>query len=653
MKKMKAFSALYLALFTLVASAASNKEGKISKINLLPSKDSAVLILNYQGSGAFNVVHAGTKPTIVVEVSNLEIPANLTRSINVASSGGPVIEAIPYSANGKNKHAAKIVLQLKEDVLINKTEGDGRFILEMKRKNASLNTAETNIDLPTKPILNSKNSYKKGAWVESDEVKNHTAAPEKSEELAKKLVEVLNSPPENKRYFGSNVTVESSDMSVLDVFRLVGEASGLNIVTDSDVNAKLNFSLKDVPWDQLLDIAMQQADLKASVTGSVVRVYSATKFNKEQEAKRKEIAAASDLEPTIMAVIPISFAKAGDAKTMLDELLTQDSESYKRRTEFINTLPTEARAGMERIDQALVRGKIRVDDRTNSLIVTNTKPTIERIKKLIAELDIPIPQVLIDSKIIIASEKFSKSVGMKWGTKVVTGGQGLAGVVGSYNNGQVTLSNSNAAAYSVTGTDKSAQFGFQLGAGPRANINAAIDLSEINGTAKTIASPRVIVNNRTAASISDGQSVQLITPGTNNGPATSQLISAKLQLDVTPQVTNAGSVLLTVNLTKDQPEGSGSGLTINTKSIKSEVLVDSGSTLVLGGVYQLVKTNDSNGIPLLKDLPFLGQLFRTDSEGLTKSELMVFITPQILYPKTNSSTQDAISSGESNSPSML
>jgi type IV pilus assembly protein PilQ len=640
---MKFLSSMVFTAFTLANLAHAEEPGMIKKVEFLPGKERSMFSIAYDGRGSFRVFQSEKHSHIIVEADSLSLPASLTRSIDASSSGSPVIQVTPYNSGSGTRLISKFVLQLKDAADVQSSDTPGRFTLEIKPKAGSLLSAAAKKPFNPASVKIGRN------WSESDQVKTKTGANEKSEDVALKLVEVLNSAPTDKNYFGSRVSFEASGADIHDIFRLVGDASGLNIITDSDVNAKASYSLKDIPWDQLLDLVIQQAQLKAAVVGNVIRITTLAKFNKDQEERKKEIALGDDLEPVLMAVLPLSYAKAEDMKKMIDSLLVK-SKSSGVAVVSQNNQPggpqgpqgpqgnnNQNNAGpggapVSTLAQAFVRGQIEIDARSNSLVITNTKEAIERVRRLVNELDVPLPQVLIDAKFVVASEEFSRSIGMSFGAGATSGGTGRAGLgLGTNGLGFTAPTAASNPQFAVAAPDAGSNLGFKIGSGLHGNLNAVLNLSEINGTSKTVASPRVIVNNKTAANIQDGSEFTVLLPATQGGTSTTQTISANLNLSVTPQITSSGSVLLDVNISNDSPgPTTANTVAVNKKSIDTEVLVDSGSTLVLGGVYQFATTKADRGIPLLKDLPFLGQLFRTNTEEIKKSELMVFITPQVL-----------------------
>ena len=656
-----------LGLITMSAPAFAGT-GKVTKVELNPAKERAIFVLSYEGDSAkFRMIQSEEHANVVVEAENVELPARLSRAIDLSKSNGPVLQVTPYSAGDAKRPLSKFVLQLRGGADVISSELPGKFMLELKKK----------AELPSKA---KKTAGARGpvrpSWSETDSVSTHAAASEKSEEVARRLVEVLNSAPEDKKYFGSPVTIEGSKMEVHQVFELIGSTAGLNIVTDADVKGEANYSLRDVPWDQVLDIVVQQNQLKAKVSGNVVRLITAKKFNEEQEEKLREISIADELEPVVMAVVPLSFATAVNMKKTVETLLvnrtanatvtgaTTGSGSGAAGSAAGGAGSAGSRGAAEaaerRMQQDFVRGRIEIDARSNSLVITNTRETIERIRRLVKELDVALPQVLIDTKVVIAQENFTRKVGFKWGALATSGGSGRAGVglgfggeaSNDVSSGTTIGSGSGSAGGSSSGSSGSSggsggsgsegsQFaisapageflgGFRIGAGQHGSLNAQLALAEVNNLSKTIASPRVIVNNNVEATVTDGQTINTLTQGGVGATGGVASINAALNLKVKPQVTSSGAVLLDVDIKKSAPVGGGDALSTTDKAIKTNVLVDSGATLVLGGVYQFNSRRNENGIPLLKDLPFLGQLFRFNEDSDTKDELMVFITPQIL-----------------------
>lgn len=639
MKTLKGFAGV--AGMGLILTYSSFAHGaNVKSVKLTPVENRVIFSVDYQGTGKFRYIENPREATVIVEAEQVELPSKLTKIQDLSSKGLPVLQMTPYNSQKKGIPVSKFVI---------KTSGATRVVASDQPGKFSLDILGTEKAISKKNALPVKIPSKERGWSEIDSISQKSAANDRAEETAKKLLEVLNAKPEEKKFFGTKVSFEGSKVDVHDVFRLIGEASGLNIITDSDVAYSSNYALKNLPWDQVLDIVIQQANLRATVSGNVVRIITAAKYGKEQEEKLKELDLADQMEPVVMAVIPLSFATAEDMKTMIEALLKPRTVSNAPTT--TTTTPVGVPAGgapvpgttgsttttttASTLHQDFARGKIEVDSRSNSLVVTNTRETVERLRRLVQELDVALPQVLIDAKIIIASEQFTRQIGVSWGGRATSGGTGRAGVAGVFNGSGIDLGDGGTTDLPIftvtppTGANAGGAIGFNVGAGRHGNLNAQVSLAEVNGISKTVASPRVIVNNKKTATVVDGTTLLISTPGGANSPGSLERVEASLNLSVTPQVTSVGSVLLRLNLTKGNPNPQGN---VDNKSIETEVLVDSGSTLVLGGVYTFDQSRSEQGIPMLKDLPFIGQFFRVNQDQNSKSELMVFVTPEIVDP---------------------
>ena len=592
----------------------------------------------YSGKADFKVTQLPDFDQVVVEANGITLPAKLTKAIDASLSQTPVVQVTPY-LSGAASPGAKIIIQLKEKVRLEERRDNGKFALAISP--TALRVAQTK-DLRASSAVTDTISLRASA----------TSKYEASVQLAQDLIKTLETPAEERVYTGKKVDFEAADEDVYDIFKLVGDASGLNIVAGSDVTGKISLSLKGVPWDQLLDIVLQQLNLKATATGNVIHITTMESYTKAQESKKKAIVVNEELEPTIMAIIPVSFAKASDLKKMLGELLFQ--ESATTRTDEQNrqnqlqlqqqqaaatamaggkvSAEELARQMTPQIQSAFLKGKIEVDERSNSIVVTNTKETVERIRKLVKELDVALPQVLIDSKIVIANENWAKNVGVTWAGRATTSGQGRAGIGFSFNQGTIQLENTatSGPAFSLTSQPGALNSGFQVGSGSHGNLNLQLSLGESSGLTKTIASPRIVVNNKQTATVSDGTKLTFLTSGGVSSSGQLETVDAGLTLTVTPQITNSGSVLMDMAIAQRSPIFPSRD--IDNKSVTTQVLVESGSTMVLGGIYTYNSQNSEAGIPLLKDLPFIGQLFRTNGNSWGRSELMVFVTPKIMEP---------------------
>jgi type IV pilus assembly protein PilQ len=621
--------------------------GVINDIRYTPGTNTNSIVIDYSGPAVLNIVRRPELKQVIVDISGVSFPGSLARKIDTSAIPGPVTEITPYNTGAKII-GSKVVVQLRSDSQITEEKGPGEYRLIFSNSAASRRNKEVAI---------SPWGRRPGQKTERDSVRIKSAAPDRALEAAEELIKTLSTPQESRVYKGTRVSIESDNVDVHDIFRLVGSASGLNILTTTEVSGVVSLSLTDVPWDQLLDIVLQERQLKAVNNGNIIRITTVANFNKEQEAKLALQVVEEKIEPVLMAIIPVNYAKAEEIKTAISSLLVGAIDTEAGLSSSATTTSSAVVSGapaalgsaggggapggtgkattIEEAVQAFVRGKIQIDERTNSLLVTHTAEQIKRIRALVKELDVPTPQVLIESKIIQAQDNFARTVGIDWGgffqnappggTNENAGGAGFA-INGFDSTGAFSVVN-------PTSGSGSGLFKMRLGAGTASKLDLQISLAEVNSQAKIMASPRVIVNNNKSANITDGTKIAYTTTtSTSTGANVStQFVDANLSLSVSPQVTNSGQVLMDLTVTQAAPTSTAGGVpNISSKSINTNVLVESGSTLVLGGVYTYTLNKNDSGLPWLKDLPILGALFRKENTSQARSELLVFVTPRVI-----------------------
>ena len=424
-----------------------------------------------------------------------------------------------------------------------------------------------------------------------------------------------------KKYIGKKVSFDVRDIKVEDLLKMIADASGFNIIITDEVKKlpPLTLSLVNIPWDQALDTILGLNKLVAEKNGAILMI---TSLDKATEEKKKEILVKKLLEreeKLVAKVFPISFAKIEDLQKILEGYLTKD------------------------------RGSIAADNRTNSIIVKDTVLAIEKIKKIIKVLDTQTPQVLIESKIVEVREEHKKEIGLQSGGQF-RGFQFGYDPLGTPGSGNASVGESGAGA-----ALREAGPGFQFSTAPTStastlfsvevskfnrffNLNFALSLMESESKARVISSPKVITQNKETASITakDTTSFKQITGVGDAATTTFQQIDATLNLEVTPQVTNDGSISMEISLDKEQfgapPVGlDGAPPTKASRGVKTNVLVDNGSTVVIGGIYNYEETSSHAGLPFLKDIPLIGWIFRTPfNPSVAKNEMIIFITPRII-----------------------
>jgi type IV pilus assembly protein PilQ len=426
---------------------------------------------------------------------------------------------------------------------------------------------------------------------------------------------------QTKKFTGKPITLQVRDVDVQDVFGLIAETSGFNIILSDNVKGKLTLSLVEVPWDQALSIVLQTLHLGADRRGNVLRIDTLAALTQEKQLELSAKAAMEAVTPRITRVFPINYASIADLKTTILDLATAEAGQAGNQ----NGAPTQAPLIVE------------TDNRTNSLIVRGLPEYVDRAGKIIKTLDTQTPQILIEGKVVEASEGFSRTIGGSVGGVETESGNGygfsfnggdptsnLYGAGGS-DNGIFTLASNSA---------NGAAFGYtKLIGGNR--INLTLKLAELESKVKIVSSPRtVVMNNKTASMVQTFPiAIQSTTTTSTSTTTTSSQISAALSLNVTPTVTSDGSVLMQLALQRDVATNTSGGPTVANRVINTNVLVESGTTLVLGGFYNNEVHDDESGVPFFRKIPIIGWLFGTKSKIETRSELMFFITPQVINPK--------------------
>lgn len=424
---------------------------------------------------------------------------------------------------------------------------------------------------------------------------------------------------------GSPITLQVRDADVSDVLRLIGEASGFNIMIGEGVKGKLSLSLVDVPWNQALDVVLRTLRLGAERNRNVLRIVTLKNLaaEKTEEFLAKKATEANTFQVT--QVVPVNYAKLSDLQKVL--------------LKFSSTSDGSA--------EAPVSGRVEVDERTNSLVLQDTSKNVQKMKKLIQLLDLQSQQVFITAKIVEANESFSQllsgsfgigSLGASQSFMSFAGGNPLDSLMGSpgvFNSGTLISSTSNPVGGIVNGTvGFSPSVSFLPGV---SRLNALLGLGEEEQQLKVISSPQLVVLNREKASILEGTPVLVPGVTTVNGVGTvptATVQSANVSLSVRPTVTHDGNVLLDLNVSKDVPvvlPSGGQG--VGARNMSTFVAVESGATLVIGGIYTLQTSKTAQGFPILRKIPLIGGLFGSESEQTTRSELLIFITPRILNPK--------------------
>ena len=529
---------------------------------------------------------------LIVDFLRTQVPRNLERKLDVSDFGTPV-QLIDTFTQGNN---TRMVIEPKGLWEHSAYQTDNRLIIEIK------------------PIIEDPNKLTQGS---------------------------------RPGYKGEKLSLNFQDIAVRSVLQVIGDFTGLNIIVSDTVTGNVTLRLKDVPWDQALDLVMQARSLDMRKNGNVVWIAPKEELALKEKQELEAKAQVADIEPLRTEIFQLNYQKADEVRKMLS--------------------PGGGGVGQSASTGVLSkRGSATVDVRTNVLVVQDTPSKLDQVRALIQRIDISVKQVLIEARVVIADDKFSRQLGARFGVGAgiynngrnigISGtplgdanqanvpGTGIAtgfspssyywrikpdttsgGLTGEYINSvpyNVNLPVSNPA-----GT--LAMTFLNLGNGNLVNLE--LSAAEAANRGKVISSPRVVTADNQKASISQGQEFKLRVSGGVGGQSSVVTIRAVLGLDVTPQVTPDGRVVLDVDVTKDSIAGFQDGSPIvNTRRVSTKVIVNNGDTAVLGGIYEETITDSTDKVPLLGDAPVIGNLFKRTNRGTDKQELLIFLTPRIL-----------------------
>jgi type IV pilus assembly protein PilQ len=545
-----------------------------------------VLVTLNNPNAPVDVQQQGTK--IIVRFLGAKIPENLRRRLDVNDFSTPVktIDAYNEGNNG---------------ILVIQPHGDFEYLSYQ---------ADNKLTISVKPVILSRPT------------------------------DVLKTPV----YKGQKLSLNFQDNDVRSVLQLIADFTGLNLVASDSVTGKITIRLQNVPWDQALDIIMKSKGLGKREVGNVIMIAPAEEIAAREKLEIKSNQQVEQLAPLSTQYIQLSYAKAADILT----LITSGQNGGRS---------SGGSGGVANPDQnqgSLLspRGTISIDARTNTLIIQDTAASIDQVRDLISRLDVPVKQVMIEARIVQATDSFTKELGVQWGLL----SQGVASrpnlLVGGNETTLFDLRNPSIGTgttptkYSITRPDNLnvdlaakgvGASSLALGIMSLSDIQLDLTLSALQGDGKgeVIATPKVLTLDKQKARVAAGTQIPY-QQSTSSGATSVSFVNAELSLEVTPSITPDGRVQMELLVNADSPGTAAPNgqLTINTNRIQTNVLVNDGQTLVLGGIFQNNVSSSTTKVPFLGDLPYLGRLFRHSTDSNTKQELLIFVTPRIMNDTT-------------------
>ena len=448
-------------------------------------------------------------------------------------------------------------------------------------------------------------------------------------------------------YSGEKLSLNFQNIEVRALLQVIADFTNFNVVTSDTVTGNVTLRLKDVPWDQALDIILQAKGLGLRKSGNVILIAPKDELNAKEKAELEAKAQIAALEPVRTQSFQLNYAKAADVAAGLTGQAGAQGGGGGG-----------GGGGGNNSRVLSPRGSVIFEARTNQLFVSDVPTKLQEIQDMIAKIDIPVRQVLIESRIVIADDTFGRSLGVKLGLADLrgvrggisgynAGGSNYASIGGNLNAvGAQTGQTSSGVAYSDTNfvnLPATAQGGFNAAsfalslftAGANRFLNLELSALEADGKGKIVSSPRVITADQQKAIIEQGEEIPYQV-ATSSGATSVQFRKASLKLEVTPQITPEGSVILDVDVTKDSrgTSAGSAGFAINTKHVQTKVLVENGGTVVIGGIFEQNDREDVSKVPFLGDVPYLGNLFKTRTKTSSKTEMLIFLTPKVITDRS-------------------
>jgi type IV pilus assembly protein PilQ len=576
---------------------------EIKNVNFVQEGEVSKLIIETDKDVFAERFHVSEDKQIILDLKNVKVSPKLLRGIDTSEFPGSAVFISGYKKPGSTNDI-RFAIQLRDNV---------RSTLETRGNSIVLNIENRFGVFSKNKVRGTESSPIAGSAGTEDSIGLNIPKSNSVEDILSNLT--MSGP---KKYIGKRISINVKEIPVPDLLNMIADTSGFNIIIDQEISRlpSLSLTLTNVPWDQALDTIMSLSKLVAEKNTNILVMKTLGQASREREEELKTIALKEGLEPLVTRVFLINYAALTDMTKIVKDYLT----------------PT--------------RATMQSDDRTNSLIVKDTVDSIERIKKIIETLDTQTPQILIEAKIVEATENYSKSIGLANG---VSFGYDPISPIGASTGPGFSFSSTGGPAIGAT-----------IGVYKRLlGLDFKLQLLESEEKGRVISTPRVVTQNKKSATITSTEqtSFRVQQAGVAGTPpvTTFSNVSATVNLTVTPQVTNDGAISMLINLSKGSfgtRPSADAPPNINTRNITTNVLVDNGSTIVIGGLYSTNSLETVSGIPYLKDLPLIGWLFRSPNNLATgKNELIIFMTPRIINEEqAGMSDRQATSTDNSTKP---
>lgn len=621
----------------------SSEQGALKSVSFAQAKDRTRVVLNLSKNVNYNTVLNGKEVIITLQGNEASVGNTSTETRFAearATSQSHAITNVDF-ARGKNGEGRIIVdlsdansgINIKQKgklIIVDFVNTDVSADLQRRLNVINFNTPVLYVDT-MKQGKNSRISIEpKGIWEQS--------AYQADKKFIIDVRQVIEDPDKLVKgskpgYSGEKLSLNFQNIEVRSVLQVIADFTGLNIITSDTVTGNLTLRLKDVPWDQAMDIIMKNKGLTMRKSGNVITVAPSEEVTAKDKAQLEATQAIEDLEPLRTESFTLKYQKASEFNKILDGSNSSGG------------LATGTAVGQNRILSK--RGNVNYDPRTNTLFIQDTAKKLEEIQAIINKIDVSVKQVMIESRLVLADERFAKSLGARFGVQsATTPGQNVLSIGGALNpvtvpsapNLPVTGSNNANAVANTGGLNSNLPvanaFGsiafslFRLPAGLLLNLELSALESDNRG--KVVSSPRVTTANQRKARVAQGVEIPYLQ-ASSSGAANIAFKKAELSLEVTPQITPDDKIIMELEVRQDSVGDTVAGVpSVNTRSVDTQVLVSNGETAVLGGIFLQTQRDTVEKVPFFGDIPIVGNAFKRRTKQDDKSELLIFITPKIM-----------------------
>ncbi|MGH8686991.1 MAG: type IV pilus secretin PilQ [Burkholderiales bacterium] len=599
-------------------------QGELRSMNLVQAADKTRLVLNLRRPVAHEVAIDGRN--VVVTLAAAAAPAS-DKVAHFSEGRGESKHAIrDIDFRRGNAGEGRVVVDLSDSSTGIDIRQQGQNIIVDFLKTALPENLRRRLDVvdfatPVQNISTFQQGENVRMVIEPRGQWDHNAYQSDNQFVVEVKPVVPDATPKKGQYVGEKLSLNFQNVEVRAVLNVLADFTDLNIITSDTVGGNITLRLKDVPWDQAMDIILQSRGLDSRRNGNVIWIAPRDELATREKLALEAAQQITDLEQTRTESFAMNYQKAADVA----KLLADPNQRILSK-----------------------RGSAVVDARTNTLFVQDTPSRLEEVRRLLAKIDVAVRQVMIEARIVEASDTFSRNLGVRMG--LIENGPSGRSIGGVGANVGAELVNTGQAMGIVQGTPVINGNGLNTNfpAGPLNTFNAGtlsfilfnsgltrflnLELSalEADGKGKIISSPRVLTADQVEAVIEQGTEIPY-QQATSSGATSTSFRKANLSLKVKPQITPDGNVIMTLDVNKDAPGAvTPAGVQISTKHVKTEVLVENGGTVVIGGIFEQTERTDITQVPFLGDLPILGALFRNNTTTSEKTELLMFVTPRIV-----------------------